>query len=88
MIRRLLDFTFILIFVWAFMLSGLWVIDKIVVPSELLGSFGNIASGIIRVSISATLVLLWLWTWREIVKRTFWRIIKQQRNTAGNQKRK
>lgn len=88
MIRRLLDFTFVLIFVWAFMLLGLWIIDKIIVPSEFLGSFNNIASGIIRVAISAILALTWLWTWREIVKKTFWSAVKQQKDPAVNNQRK
>jgi hypothetical protein len=78
MIRRILDFVFILLFVWACMILGFWVIDQEIVPMELPGVTDALLTGILKVSISAGLVLFWLWLWREIVKRMFWRAMKTQ----------
>jgi len=79
MIRRLLDFVLILIFVWACMLLGLWLIDSIIVPLRLpiSGLLGGFLNAVVRTVISLALVLFWLWLWREIIKRTFWRAIKK-----------
>ena len=35
MIRRIVDFTLILLFMWACMILGLWIIDRIIVPLEI-----------------------------------------------------
>lgn len=80
MIRRLLDFVLILIFVWACMLLGLWVIDSIIVPLRLPigGSLHGVINAVVRAGLSLGLVIFWLWLWREIIKRTFWRAIKKR----------
>jgi len=78
MIRRILDFVFILLFIWACMILGFWVIDQVIVPMELPGVTNGLLTGILKFSISAGLVLFWLWLWREIVKRMFWHAMKTQ----------
>jgi hypothetical protein len=78
MIRRILDFVFILLFVWACMIVGLWVIDHVILPMELPGVTNAFLVGIFRIGFSAGLVLFWLWLWREIVKRMFWHAVKTQ----------
>jgi hypothetical protein len=78
MIRRLSDFIFILLFVWACMFLGLWVINTFIVPFELHGIADTIVTGILKASVSTALVLFWLWAWREIVRRIFWRAIGEQ----------
>jgi hypothetical protein len=78
MIRRILDFVFILLFVWACMILGLWVIDRVIVPMQLLGITDIFLTGILKVGVSASLVLFWLWLWREIVKKMFWHAMKEQ----------
>jgi len=79
-IRRIMDFIFLLVFVWVCMLLGLWVIDTLIVPWGL--PFGSFWEALSRVVISVSLVLLWLWLWREIVKRTFWGTLKGQRDKS------
>jgi len=76
MIRRILDFVFILLFFWTSMLFGLWIIHTVIVPMEIHNVTNNVLTGIVKVSISASLVLIWLWFWREIVKKMFWRTLK------------
>jgi len=79
MIRRILDFVFILLFVWFFMLLGFWIIDTMIVPLNMpLGSLGDGLSNIAKAVISVLLVLVWLWIWREIVKKTFWGTLKRR----------
>jgi len=79
MIRRILYFVFILLFVWFFMLLGFWTIDTWIVPLSLpLGSVRDGISNVAKSVISVLLVLLWLWIWREIVKRTFWGALKRR----------
>ena len=78
MIRRILDFVLILLFVWACMILGLWVIDRIIVPMQLPGIADGLLTSIIRIGVSAGLVVFWLWLWREIVKKTFWHAMKKQ----------
>ena len=80
MIRRILDFVFILLFVWSFMILGFWVIDKYVVPLELPGVTNNVLTATLKVAISASLVLFWLWLWREIVKRMFWQTLSRNKD--------
>jgi hypothetical protein len=77
MIRRILDFVFILLFVWTCMIFGLWVIDRMIVP-PLPGIADSFLTGILKVGVSAGLVLFWLWLWREIVKKMFWHAMKKQ----------
>jgi len=79
MIRRIIDFVLILIFVWASMIFGLWLIDSVIVPLRLpiSGFFGRVLTAILKVLVSAALVIFWLWLWREIVRRTFWRIVRK-----------
>ncbi len=83
MIRRLSDFVFILLFVWACMLLGLWFIESFIVPFELHGFTNAPVTGILKVTASSALVLLWLWAWREIVRRIFWRAIDEQQNSVN-----
>jgi hypothetical protein len=79
MIRRILDFIFILLFVWVCMILELWVIDRIIVPMQLPGITDMLITGILKVGFSAGLVLFWLWLWREIVKKMFWHAMKKQK---------
>ncbi|MBS7614754.1 hypothetical protein KEJ18_03370 [Candidatus Bathyarchaeota archaeon] len=78
MIRRVLDFVLILLFVWVCMILGLWIIDRVIVPMDLPGVTNSYLSAILKVGISTFLVLIWLWIWREIVKRSFWHAMKTQ----------
>ena len=73
MIRRILDFVFILLFVWTCMILGLWTIDSYIVPFQLPATTNNIITATLKVGISAAMVLFWLWLWREIIRRMFWR---------------
>ena len=79
MIRRILDFVFILIFIWACMIIGLWIIDAVIVPLTLPGIPDGFVTATLKVGISAGLVLFWLWLYREIIRRMFWRIIGTQK---------
>jgi len=76
MIRRILDFSFLLVFVWACMILGLWIIHSYIVPLQYPGVMNDIMTAILKVMISAMMVLFWLWLWREIAKRMFWRTVK------------
>jgi hypothetical protein len=80
MIRRILDFIFVLLFVWACMTLGLWIIDSFVVPLELPGMENHIVTATLKVAISTGMVLFWLWLWREIAKKMFWRTVKTQQH--------
>jgi len=84
MIRRVLDFVFVLLFVWACMILGLWVIDSAIVPLQLPGVTDDVMTAILKVAISGAMVLVWLWIWREMVKRMFWRAVKSQRHSVDN----
>jgi hypothetical protein len=79
MIRRILDFVFILLFVWVCMILGLWVIERVIVPMQLPGITDMLITGILKIGFSAGLVLFWLWLWREIVKKMFWHAMKKQK---------
>jgi hypothetical protein len=78
MIRRILDFVFILLFVWACMILGLWVIHQVILPMPIPGTTNVFLTAMVKFGISAGLVLFWLWLWREIVKRMFWQAMKTQ----------
>jgi hypothetical protein len=80
MIRRILNFIFVLLFVWASMILGFWIIDSFVVPLELPGIENYFVTSTLKVAVSTGMVLFWLWLWREIVKRMFWRTIKTQQH--------
>jgi hypothetical protein len=80
MIRRILDFVFLLLFVWACMILGLWIISSFIVPLELPGMKSGIVIAVFRLAISAAMTLFWLWLWREIIKRMFWRSMKTQQH--------
>ncbi|HIE18782.1 TPA: hypothetical protein EYP75_03560 [Candidatus Bathyarchaeota archaeon] len=80
MIRRILDFVFVLIFMWACMILGLWLISGVIVPLELPWINNRLVTAIIKVSASFGLTLFWLWLWREIVKRMFWHTLRSQGN--------
>jgi hypothetical protein len=57
------------------MIMGLWIVDSFIVPLEIPGFTNVIITSILKVAISAGMVLFWLWLWRELVKRMFWRKI-------------
>ena len=78
MIRRILDFIFILLFMWVCMILGLWLINEVIVPLEMPGINNRVVTGILKVAMSSGLALFWLWLWREIVKRMFWRALRSQ----------
>jgi len=78
MIRRVLDFAFVLIFVWSCLLLVLWSIDSLIVPLKIPQITNDMLTGTLKVVISFLLVLLWLWVWREIVKRIFWRRVSKE----------
>jgi len=78
MIRRVLDFAFVLVFVWSSLLLVLWSIDSLIVPLKMPQIMNDVLAGTLKVAISFLLVLLWLWFWREIVKRIFWRTVGRE----------
>jgi len=78
MIRRILDFIFILLFMWVCMILGLWLINEVIVPLEMPGINNRVLTGILKVAMSSGLALFRLWLWREIVKRMFWRALRSQ----------
>jgi len=86
MIRRIVDFIFILLFMWACMILGLWLINEVIVPLELPGINSRLITAIIKVATSGGLALFWLWLWREIVKRMFWHTLRRQGNFGREQK--
>ena len=79
--RRILDFVVLLLFVWACMLAGLWVIATIIVPLELPDIVNSGLTSIIQVVLSALLVLVWLQIWRWLARSIFWRAINACTNT-------
>jgi len=79
MIRRLLDFVILLLYVWGCMILGLWVIDAFIVPMTIPGVNGYVVN-VIQVVISASMVLLWLLMWRWLSKSMFWRAIRNHQN--------
>jgi len=81
MIRRIVDFTLILIFMWACMILGLWIIDRIIVPLEI-PYVHPLITATIKVGASSALAMIWLWIWREIVKRMFWHTLKSHRRRS------
>ena len=88
MIRRILDFVFILLFMWICMIAGLWLISEVIVPFEMPGINNDVVTSILKVAASVGLVLFWLWLWREIVKRTFWRNLRTQIRTKEREDEK
>ncbi len=79
MIRRILDFVILLLYVWGCMILGLWVIDAFIVPMSIPGVNGYLVN-VIQVVISASMVLLWLLMWRWLSKNMFWRAIRNHQN--------
>ena len=79
MIRRILDFVILLLYVWGCMILGLWVIDAFIVPMTIPGVNGYVVN-VIQVVISASMVLLWLLMWRWLSKSMFWRVIGNHQN--------
>ena len=79
MIRRILDFVVLLLYVWGCMILGLWVIDAFIVPMSIPGVNGFLVN-VIQVVISASMVLLWLLMWRWLSKNMFWRAIRNHQN--------
>ncbi|RLI12956.1 hypothetical protein DRO35_01755 [Candidatus Bathyarchaeota archaeon] len=86
MIKRILDFVLILLFVWACMILGLWLINEIVVPLEIPWIKNHIVIAIIKLVMSSGLALLWLWLWREIIKRMFWHTLKAHKTLGKAEK--
>ena len=79
MIRRILDFVILLLYVWGCMILGLWVIDAFIVPMTIPGANRYVVN-VIQVVISASMVLLWLLMWRWLSKSMFWRAIRNHQN--------
>ncbi len=75
MIRRILDFVYVLLFAWASMIFGVWLIDVFIVPIDLGNAF---LTGFAKVTVSALLVLVWLWLWRDLVRTNFWRALRKK----------
>lgn len=81
MIRRIADFVVILLFVWIFMLAGLWFIATIIVPLSLPGIDNRGLTNIIQVVISTFMVLIWLQIWRWLASSIFWRAVNDSTKT-------
>ena len=79
MIRRILDFVILLLYVWVCMILGLWVIDAFIVPMSIPGVNGYVVN-VIQVVISTSMALLWLLMWRWLSKSMFWRAIRNHQN--------
>jgi len=79
--RRILDFVYVMLFAWFSMIFGVWLIDALIVPIDfgLPGWWGALLTSMVEVGISALLVLLWLWLWRRLVRVTFWRTLKRNK---------
>jgi hypothetical protein len=75
MSRRVLDFVIILLFVWIWMIGGLWLIDYWIIPLKIPGVEKAYIVNIIQVVISTVLVLLWLLLWKKLATWMFWRAI-------------
>ena len=79
MIRRVLDFVIILLFVWVCMIGGLWLIDYWIIPLKIPGIEQAYIVNIVQVVISTFLVLLWLILWKKLATWMFWRAIGDRR---------
>ena len=79
MIRRVTDFVIILLFVWACMIGGLWLIDIWIIPLEIPGIEQAYIVNIVQVVISIILVLLWLILWKKLATGMFWSAIGDRR---------
>ena len=77
--RRILDFVFILLFVWVCMMFGLWIIENLIVPMSIPGVRRYIINTI-QVVVSAVMVLLWLGIWRWLATNIFWRAVRNNQN--------
>lgn len=88
MIRRILDFVLVLLFMWACMILGLWLISGVIVPLELPWINDRVVTATIKVAASVGLALFWLWLWREIVKRMFWHTLRSQESRMKKRSKK
>ena len=88
MIRRILDFVLVLLFMWACMILGLWLISGVIVPLELPWINNQVVTATIKVAASVGLALFWLWLWREIVKRMFWHTLRSQESRMKKRSKK
>ncbi|RLI04255.1 hypothetical protein DRO22_04175 [Candidatus Bathyarchaeota archaeon] len=88
MIRRILDFVLVLLFMWACMILGLWLISGVIVPLELPWINNRVVTATIKVAASVGLALFWLWLWREIVKRMFWHTLRFQESRMKKRSKK
>ena len=79
MIRRVLDFMIILLFVWISMIGGLWLIDYWIIPLKIQGVENAYIVNIRQVVISTVLVLSWLLLWKKLATWMFWRAIGDRR---------
>ena len=55
MIRRIIDLVFIILFVWAGMIFGLWIIASLIVPLEIRGLENPFIIGALKVIVSLML---------------------------------
>jgi|GEM_PF-1268976 len=88
MIRRILDFVLVLLFMWACMILGLWLISGVIVPLKLPWINDRVVTATIKVAASVGLALFWLWLWREIVKRMFWHTLRSQESRMKKRSKK
>jgi len=88
MIRRILDFVLVLLFMWACMILGLWLISGVIVPLKLPWINDRVVTATIKVAASVGLALFWLWLWREIVKRMFWHTLRFQESRMKKRSKK
>ncbi len=79
MIRRVLDFVIILLFVWICSIGGLWLINYWIIPLKIPGIEQAYIVNIVQVVISTVLVLLWLILWKKLATWMFWRAIGDRR---------
>lgn len=81
--KRLLSLAAIEIFVWAMLLLCTLLISR--VAFEIVIGTGSlidrIATQIVRVLVSGTIILVWLFVWKKITDRYFWRTIARRKTT-------
>jgi len=72
--KQVVALSLILLFVWATILVGGWLIWTLIVPIELPN---RALTGIIKTGLGTGLVVFWLWMWRKFAYEYFWRTIKR-----------
>jgi hypothetical protein len=75
MMRHTLTLAGMLFVVWLVMMLGCWVIDGVVVPIRL---HDVVLTGVVKVLVSASLIMVWLALWRQMVFGYFNTLIKRK----------